>query len=73
MTLITCSVEEKNFGRTLKKGLDRFTKLADAAQEQKSSRIDGAAAFQLWDVFGFPPDLTQLMAEERQLQAGFGC
>ncbi|KAK9862647.1 hypothetical protein WJX84_012264 [Apatococcus fuscideae] len=62
------SVEEKNFGRTLKKGLDRFTKLADAAQEQKSSRIDGAAAFQLWDVFGFPPDLTQLMAEERHLQ-----
>ncbi|KAK9864654.1 hypothetical protein WJX84_012314, partial [Apatococcus fuscideae] len=58
------SLEEKNFGRTLNKGIARFQKLAEAAHEQKSGCIDGASAFQLWDVYGFPPDLTQLMAEE---------
>jgi alanyl-tRNA synthetase len=33
-----------------------------------SKLVDGPAAFELWDTFGFPVDLTGLMAEEDGLQ-----
>ncbi|XP_068647479.1 alanine--tRNA ligase [Aristolochia californica] len=56
--------EEISFGRTLVKGLERFKK---AAQEVKGNIFSGQDAFVLWDTFGFPVDLTQLMAEERGL------
>ena len=63
--------EEKSFGRTLNKGIERFEKLAAASQ---TKRITGEEAFQLYDTFGFPVDLTELMAEEKGLtvdKAGF--
>ncbi|CAN1255167.1 Alanine--tRNA ligase, partial [Linum perenne] len=50
------TAEETSFGKTLLKGIERFKK---AAQED---------AFVLWDTYGFPLDLTQLMAEERKLE-----
>uniref|UniRef100_A0A383VXA1 Alanine--tRNA ligase n=1 Tax=Tetradesmus obliquus TaxID=3088 RepID=A0A383VXA1_TETOB len=65
------SEEEASFSRTLGKGIERFKKLAAAAQD---GVISGPEAFQLWDSFGFPVDLTQLMAEEHGLRvdaAGF--
>ena len=33
-----------------------------------SKQVDGPAAFELWDTFGFPVDLTGLMAEEDGLE-----
>eukprot|EP00898_Chlorokybus_atmophyticus_P000350 jgi/Chlat1/1315/Chrsp118S01744 len=57
--------EEVSFGRTLVKGIERFHK---AASVSKSGQIDGQDAFVLWDTFGFPVDLTQLMAEEKGLK-----
>lgn len=63
--------EETSFGRTLVKGIERFKKAAAAAADGK---ISGGEAFLLWDTFGFPVDLTQLMAEEAGLNvdmAGF--
>ncbi|CAA0827975.1 Alanine--tRNA ligase [Striga hermonthica] len=51
--------EETSFGRTLTKGIEKFKK---AAQE-----VQGRDAFDLWDTYGFPLDLTQLMADERGL------
>ena len=43
-------------------GIERFKKAAAGATDGK---IPGPEAFVLWDTFGFPVDLTQLMAEER--------
>src|SRR6185369_3061970 len=60
--------EEESFGRTLDRGLQIFTKSASAGA------ISGAAAFELYDTYGFPLDMTQLLATERGLTvdaAGF--
>ncbi len=57
--------EEASFGRTLVKGLEVFNKMAKDAKE---SVVNGGDAFLLWDTFGFPVDLTQLMAEERGMR-----
>ena len=58
--------EEVAFHRTLGRGTELF---AQAAAEAGSSKvIDGATAFRLHDTFGFPVDLTQVMAEEAGLQ-----
>ncbi|WOL19049.1 alanine--tRNA ligase [Canna indica] len=56
--------EEASFGRTLVKGIEKFKK---AAQDVQDNKISGQEAFILWDTYGFPIDLTQLMAEERGL------
>lgn len=56
--------EEATFGRTLQKGLQRFER---AAADVKDGMLSGQDAFLLWDSFGFPVDLTQLMAEEKGL------
>mmetsp|Transcript_23994 Transcript_23994/g.42834 ORF Transcript_23994/g.42834 Transcript_23994/m.42834 type:complete len:1188 (-) Transcript_23994:165-3728(-) len=61
----TIREEEASFSRTLVKGIERFKKAAVATPE--GGKIGGAEAFELWDTFGFPIDLTQLMAEERGL------
>jgi len=53
--------EEESFGRTLERGLQIFTKAA------ASGKIDGASAFELYDTYGFPLDMTQLLATERGL------
>lgn len=61
--------EEVAFLNTLENGLKRFETL-----ETKEGVINGAEAFELYDTFGFPIDLTRLMAEERGLrvdEAGF--
>ncbi len=60
--------EEESFGRTLDRGLQIFTKAAAA------KTITGATAFELYDTYGFPLDMTQLLATERGLSvdtAGF--
>jgi alanyl-tRNA synthetase len=52
--------EEKSFLRTLEEGLKRFDTIL-----QKDGVIDGKAAFELYDTYGFPIDLTRLMAAEK--------
>ena len=64
--LRTTRGEEERFLATIEGGLDRFEELA-AAAEAGSRTIPGGDAFKLYDTFGFPPDLTRLMAEERGL------
>jgi alanyl-tRNA synthetase len=66
--------EEASFGRTLDRGIEIFNAAAERAEKTKQKTISGEDAFQLYDTYGFPLDLTQLMAEERDLKvdtAGF--
>ena len=53
--------EEEGFGRTLDRGIEVFEKVS------ASGNIKGSDAFRLYDTFGFPLDLTQLMAGEKGL------
>jgi alanyl-tRNA synthetase len=54
--------EEESFNRTLDKGLEVFGSI-----ETKDGQIAGADAFKLYDTYGFPFDLTELMARENGL------
>ncbi|PWA51613.1 alanyl-tRNA synthetase [Artemisia annua] len=56
--------EEASFGKTLVHGIEKFKR---TVQDTQGKIISGQDAFVLWDTFGFPLDLTQLMAEERKL------
>ena len=60
--------EEESFGRTLDRGLEIFNSAAEKAQKSEEKIITGQDAFQLYDTFGFPLDLTQLMSQERNLK-----
>ncbi len=63
--------EEASFGRTLDRGLELFTAAANRVAKTPAKIISGDDAFQLYDTYGFPIDLTQLMAQERGLQVDF--
>ena len=60
--------EEVSFGRTLDRGIEIFADAAGGAAKGKEATINGEDAFQLYDTYGFPLDLTQLMAQERGLK-----
>ena len=62
------SEEEISFSRTLLKGIERFKKYAGEAKEAGQTIISGPQAFLLWDTYGFPIDLTELMAQEAGLE-----
>ncbi|WP_421752179.1 alanine--tRNA ligase [Croceimicrobium sp.] len=53
--------EEQSFLRTLEQGLNRLDQIR---QESQSKTVDGARVFELYDTFGFPPDLTALILKE---------
>ena len=64
--------EEEAFLRTLDKGLKNIDEIMKQSQQNKT--ISGTAAFELLDTFGFPIDLTRLIASENNLsvdEAGF--
>jgi alanyl-tRNA synthetase len=58
--------EEERFLATIEGGMSRFDELAP--REGKGGALAGVEAFRLYDTFGFPLDLTQLMANERGYQ-----
>ncbi len=59
--------EEQAFLRTLAGGIKRFNDYVESGKGKVGSgkTIDGAFAFELFDTYGFPIDLTQLMASEK--------
>src|SRR5690606_26748166 len=54
--------EEKGFLRTLGQGIDIFNKMTEG-----KTTLSGEDAFRLHDTYGFPIDLTALMAREKGL------
>ncbi|MBP1691977.1 MAG: alaS, partial [Bacteroidetes bacterium] len=62
--------EEESFNATLDRGLDIFESVAQRIGH--STTFPGEDAFKLYDTFGFPLDLTQLMASERGLAVDVG-
>ncbi len=54
--------EEVSFLRTLAQGIKKFEQYIKEHKEAKT--VEGAFAFELFDTYGFPIDLTQLMARE---------
>ena len=52
--------EEKSFLNTLETGLKRFAEI-----QPNNNCVSGKLAFELYDTFGFPMDLTRLLAEEK--------
>jgi alanyl-tRNA synthetase len=65
--------EESSFLRTLDQGLQL---LENVVAETKGSTVSGAKAFELYDTFGFPIDLTALILREKGFEldeAGFNA
>ena len=61
----TIHQEEKSFLRTLARGTQLFEDYLTSNSEREDKQIEGAFAFKLYDTFGFPLDLTDLMAREK--------
>jgi len=59
--------EEENFGKTLDRGIDIFESKAEKLLAQGEKVFPGKDAFVLHDTYGFPLDLTELMAREKGL------
>ena len=57
--------EEQSFLRTLASGIQKFEQYITSHKNEKV--INGDFAFELFDTYGFPIDLTQLMAEEKNM------
>ena len=56
--------EEESFLRTLEKGLKKMDEIISSPNKM----IDGKSAFELFDTYGFPIDLTRLIASENNLK-----
>lgn len=59
--------EEESFSRTLDRGEKLFDDFASKAQSSGCHELNGKDVWRLYDTFGFPVDLTRLMAEELNL------
>ena len=56
--------EEDSFLRTLDKGISMLSSDIEALKSEGKKTLDGAQAFRLFDTFGFPLDLTELICRE---------
>ncbi|MFQ7113939.1 alanine--tRNA ligase [Hallella bergensis] len=59
--------EEDSFLRTLEKGIQLLNGDMEELREQGKTQLDGTKAFRLFDTYGFPLDLTELICRENGL------
>ncbi|MCF8444931.1 MAG: alanine--tRNA ligase, partial [Crocinitomicaceae bacterium] len=59
--------EENSFFRTLEQGIKRMDDLMNHSKSKREKVIAGDAVFELYDTYGFPVDLTSLIARENEL------
>jgi alanyl-tRNA synthetase len=59
--------EETAFLKTLGKGLKMIEKMISDLRKEKSNILPGKVAFEMYDTFGFPVDLTQLILKENEM------
>lgn len=60
--------EEQSFSRTLDRGEKLFEQYAETAKKNGEKKLNGKDVWRLYDTYGFPVDLTTLMAEEAGLE-----
>jgi alanyl-tRNA synthetase len=60
--------EEISFFRTLEQGIKRMDAIITQSKKEDIEVINGVAVFELYDTYGFPVDLTSLIARENGLQ-----
>ncbi len=59
--------EEEHFNQTLDRGLEIFEKIKNDLKQRGETVIPGNEVFRLYDTYGFPVDLTRILAEENGL------
>lgn len=57
--------EEESFNKTLDRGIELFDAISEKANIKREKLISGDDAFKLYDTYGFPLDLTMVMAREK--------
>mgnify|MGYP000452874214 CR=1 FL=1 len=60
--------EEQSFLSTLETGMRLLDQLVEKARKEKNTTIRGKEVFTLYDTFGFPLDLTELILHEKDMQ-----
>jgi alanyl-tRNA synthetase len=63
--------EENSFFRTLEQGLRRIDTMIQFMKSKSNKVILGNLVFELYDTYGFPSDLTDLIARENGLEVDF--
>jgi alanyl-tRNA synthetase len=59
--------EEDSFLRTLETGIKMLDTIIEESKRKNESEVKGTVAFELYDTFGFPLDLTELILREQGL------
>lgn len=59
--------EENSFLRTIETGLVRLDNIINETLKKGEKNLPGEQVFELYDTFGFPADLSRIIAEEKQL------
>ncbi|MBN1272528.1 MAG: alanine--tRNA ligase [Candidatus Aminicenantes bacterium] len=62
-----CRSEEKRFAMTLSSGMRTFESYVREIKKRGENVLSGEHVFKLYDTFGFPPDLSQELAEEKKM------